>query len=602
MPVASPPPDVATLRRFLLPALEAKLEPILAAARPSGQFGTDPWIVRDQDVMLTLALLYTDPASAHHGSARLLEVIAAGGRYLRARQDARGMYPFDKKDGSHWGPIFMPWTYLRWMITHRLIAEHLKPADRSIWEEGLQLGYTGIAATELSSLSNIYPGPLPGRPALQPGEVVPWIHNIPSHHATGLFLAGQAFDRPAWTAQAREYMSLVVAAQSPHGWWTEHAGPVVLYNRVYLEALGLYHALSGETSVLPALERGARFHLHYTYPNGAAIETVDERNPYGPLQVGADEPGATRYEPGAVALHVGLLYSEAGRGLLAHQFPIIASRDPTTFDGAEFLLLGLAAAPDDLTTAQRAGTRFWMDDRALVAREEPWVVSLSAYTCARSPNRFIQDRQNLLSLYHRDAGLILGGGNTKRQPRWSVLSVGQPDLVSPLGLTHEADLAPNLGVDYAPDQARIEEVASGHWILHVESAGATLAVTVELVDQSTARLTYQLTRAPEDERPVQAHLTFIPYLGAPLTASDGTADTLTVTPWVKTGLAWLQHHHWRLTLPTAAEVRWPVLPHTPYTANGNAQPQEGRLVVSLPLTPDDPLELILTVTPPDAPC
>lgn len=57
----------------------------------------------------------------------------------------------------------------------------------------------------------------------------------------------------------------------------------------------------------------------------------------------------------------------------------------------------------------------------------------------------------------------------------------------------------------------IEELTPPHrWTLHVESAGATLALTVELIDASTTRLTYHLTSALEDKRPVQAQLTLIP--------------------------------------------------------------------------------------------
>ena len=82
-------------------------------------------------------------------------------------------------------------------------------------------------------------GPLTGAPPLQPGEVRPWLHNIPCHHAAGLFIAGRNFGRPEWEKQARDFMQLIVGAQSEYGWWTEHRGPVVLYNRVYLEALGI---------------------------------------------------------------------------------------------------------------------------------------------------------------------------------------------------------------------------------------------------------------------------------------------------------------------------------------------------------------------------
>jgi hypothetical protein len=80
------------------------------------------------------------------------------------------------------------------------------------------------------------------------------------------------------------------------------------------------------------------------------------------------------------------------------------------------------------------------------------------------------------------------------------------------------------------------------------------------------------------------HLTFIPYPESPVTFSDGTrADIAATTKWEKTGLTSIGHHNWQLTLPAGARITCPVLPHNPYTADGHAEPTEGRLVVSLPL-------------------
>jgi hypothetical protein len=596
---ANAPFGRARLRAHLLRALEAKLGPILAHARPTGQFGTDPWIVRDQDVILTLTLLYQCQGGPHFHDPAMLAPIAAGGRYLRARQDAKGMWPFDKKDGSNWGPIYMPWTYLRWMITYELIAAELTPADRAIWAEGLQLGYGGIAATELSSRSNIYPGPLTGHPPLKPGEVIPWIHNIPCHHATGLFLAGRLFHRPEWQQQARDYMQLVIAAQSPHGWWTEHSGPVVLYNRVYLEALGVYHALSGDAAVLPALERGNRFHLNYTYPNGAAIETIDERNPSEPVKVVRDPHGAARYLPAHVNIHPGLYFTDSGRALLAHQLPIVTERDPAELDSAEFLHLFLPALDDAFRFTSAPARRFRMGADALIAREDPWLLSFSAYCCPRTPNRFIQDRQNLVSIYHHDAGLILGGGNTKLQPLWSTLTVGDTALLTPVGARRDTNLAPDVPLAYTPDHCVIAEPTANRWTQRITSAGAIAELTFEVVSATALRLGVKLVQAAPDGRPAAMHLTFIPYPESAVTFSDDTHAAITATPWEKTGVTRLSHHLWRLALPASARIQWPVLPHNPYTSDGHADYTEGRLVVTLPLVATEKtIALELTVSGP----
>lgn len=585
------------LRAYLLGALEAKLPTIREHARPDGRMGTDPWICRDQHEILTLAILYRTEGSSVYRDAAVLDLIAKGGTYLTKTQDEKGMWRFDKKDGSYWGQIFMPWTYVRWIVTYGLIHDELPAEHRAEWEKGLQLGYTGIAATELSSLSNIYPGPLPGRPPLAPGEVRPWLHNIPAHHATGLFLAGKFFNRPEWRQQAGEFMQQLIGEQSEHGWWTEHQGPVVLYNRVYIEALGIYHANSGDDSVLPALERGNRYHLNYLYPNGAAIETVDERNPYPVLGVEPQPDGSVSYRVPNINIHPGLYFTDEGRALLAHQLPLLAEQDPAKLDAAEFLLLHLPADDAGLAFASAPEKRFRMGGDALVAREDPWVVSLSAYCCPRTPNRFIQDRQNLISLYHRDAGLIFGGGNTKLQPLWSTLTVGDTSLVNPIGAKRESNLAPDAAVAYAPETSSIAEPEAKRWVQRIAAAGAEIEWTIAVVSDTQMRLTVRLVSAAPDGRAVASHLTFIPYLGSPVKCSDQAEIMLSVESWEKSGLTSLAHHRWSLTLPEVATVRWPVLPHNPYTDNGHADHPEGRLVVSLPLSGAGAShELTLTVT------
>jgi hypothetical protein len=573
-----------TLRAFLLRALEAKYEPIIATARPDGRFGTDPWIVRDQNVMLTLALLYQCEGGPHYKDPKLLEHIAAAGRYMQATQDEKGMHPFDKKDGSNWGPIYMPWTYLRWIITYQLVKDELSPEDVAIWTKGLLLGYGGVAATELTSQSNIYPGPLPGHPPLKEGEVIPWVHNIPSHHATGLYLAGQLFNRPDWQQQAREFMQLVAAAQSPDGWWTEHSGPVVAYNRVYIEALGLYYSISGDESVLPAITRGNRFHLNYVYPNGAMIETVDERNPYMPLTLKRDANGRTQYLPKQVNIHPGLYFSNEGRALFAHQFPIVQSRNIEEIDDVDYLYYCLAATQGDLSFDAKQAPRFRMGDRALIAREEPWLLSFSAYCCPRTPNRFIQDRQNLVSIYHRDAGLIIGGGNSKLQPLWSTLTVGDTALISPRGATRESNLAPDVAVAYTPEDCTIHEASGNEWTLQISCAGAVAELTFTIAGEAKLNLSARLTTPAPDGRPAAIHLTFIRYPESPVTWSNGASAELNDQSWEQTGLTSIAHHCWSLTIPAEAKITWPVLPHNPYTDNGHAATEEGRLVVSLPLS------------------
>lgn len=578
------PESTHSFRQRLVRSLESKVDAILASGRPNGQFGTEPWIVRDQDVILTLAILYKDKLSHHHGDRGLLGVISAGGRYLRERQDEKGMYLFNKKDGSEWGMIYMPWTYLRWMITFDLLAEDLSDHDREVWEEGLLLGYSGISTTEFSSASNIYPGPLTFEKAPEEGGVIPWIHNIPSHHATGLYLAGKRFGRQDWLQQAVDYMQLVVGAQSEHGWWTEHMGPVVLYNRVYLEALALFTHFSGEESVKRALERGNTYHFNYTYPDGSSIETVDERNPYPPLEIEKDSSGATTFLSRLMPPHPGLYFSEDGRALLTHLFQRLDERGSKEIENAEYLLLCPPDADRGPGSSAVPPTRYRMGDDALLVRENPWLLSFSAYCAERTPNRFIQDRQNLLSIYHRDVGLIIGGGNTKLQPLWSTMTVGDTNLVSPEGSTRDSDLAPKTNLAYVPEKTEIEETAGNVCRLRIEASGAITEVTSEILSANTLQIKAHLAEASPRGLPVANHFTFIRYPERPVSFSDGTYVELGDERFKKTGLEWISHHAWKLSLPREAIVTWPALPHNPYSGDGQADHTQGRLVVTLPFS------------------
>jgi len=233
---------------------------------------------------------------------------------------------------------------------------------------------------------------------------------------------------------------------------------------------------------------------------------------------------------------------------------------------------------------------------ALIDREDPWLLSLSAYCCPRTRNRFIQDRQNLVSIYHRDAGLIIGGGNTKLQPLWSTLTVGDTDLLTPVGASKDTNLAPDVPLAYTPEQCVIAEPASNQWTQRLSAAGATVELGYTVLTPQSLRLSARLIQAAPDDRPAAVHLTFIRYEDSPVAFSDGTQTELTAAAWEKSGVTSLQHHAWQLSLPAEARIKWPVLPHNPYTADGHADFKEGRLVVSLPMvSTGKPCELTLTV-------
>ena len=248
--------DLRFKDEFLTHLVRAVPKLLASQDKATGRFcpADEIWIVQDQHAIFALAAAWSieHPSNPHYHSPELLDAVMAGGDALIADQDARGMWVFRKKDGSTWGDIYMPWTYSRWVRAYGLIKDAMPPEHRAKWERALALGYDGIARTALKS-----------------------VHNIPAHHAMGLYHAGQVLGRPEWCEQAKAFMTKVVAEQDPAGFWSENSGPVVGYNFVYTDALGTYYAMSRDESVLPALQRASTFHAAMTYPNGSSVETVD---------------------------------------------------------------------------------------------------------------------------------------------------------------------------------------------------------------------------------------------------------------------------------------------------------------------------------------
>jgi len=547
----------------LWPDFLAQIPGILATQDPAtGRFGTQPFIVTDQNVLWPLAVAWATPPTPqrpnpYHHSEELLAAIMAGGDALIAVADDQGRWEFRKKDNSTWGPIFMPWTYSRWIRAWALVRDAMPADRRAAWDAALTLGVEGIVATALT----------------EP------IRNIPAHHAMGVYAASGVLGRDDWATAATDYLHRVVDDQDPAGFWSEHHGPVVSYNLVYVDALGCYHGMSADPVVLPALERAAAFHANLTYPDGTMVETVDERN---------------HYRHGQASPSVGFLASPVGRGYLRwltgrHR----AAGTPVAADTIASMIVHGQDGPAQDVAAELAEHRFVLGDRdALLERRAPWFAALSAYHGPQGPSRWIQDRQAHLSLYHDATGLILSGSNTRLQPAWSTFTVGDPGLLAHRPGDEDPDFASRPGLDHLPTTVALADGEPG---LDLDYAGVPVTVRLDLSGPDTAVVRYRLLGAAD--RPVAAHAGLVPTLGQPWSAG-GHEGVLGEAPIRLTGAdcsGWFAHHGWRVALPPEATIDWPVLPHNPYAKDGAAQLDEGRIVITLPFAGPGEARLVITV-------
>lgn len=267
-------------------------------------------------------------------------------------------------------------------------------------------------------------------------------------------------------------MLRVVETQSESGWWSEHFGPVVRYNFVYTDSLGTYWAMSGDEMVLEALARAARFHANYVYPDGSVVETVDERNPY---------------HRGVQLGNVGFSLTPAGRGFLQQQHGLhLANGGRFDADYAASMLLYGGEGECEPTAAGKRNHRYAMGEEALIVRDGSWFASLSAYVCTPPADRWRQDRQNFLSLFHDRTGLIVGGGNARLQPLWSTFAVGDTGLLQHVPGDEDPDFGARPGLIHLPEKVSLRSAGKSCG-LELRYGEEDCRVTVETLSDTQAR-------------------------------------------------------------------------------------------------------------------
>ena len=119
-----------------------------------------------------------------------------------------------------------------------------------------------------------------------------------------LYIAGVAFKNEEWKKAAWDFQHKVMAEQAPEGYWSENFGPVVSYNMVYIEALGIFYHFSKDPAVPEVLNRAVKFHGGILWSDGTSAASIDER---------------VIYHHSINTGNVGFSYSPEGRGFILSQ-------------------------------------------------------------------------------------------------------------------------------------------------------------------------------------------------------------------------------------------------------------------------------------------
>lgn len=512
------------------------------------------WAVTNQNVIYPMAVLCASDRAGLAGGADVLRMAARGGDALADWQNPDGSWEFVKVDGSRWGPFHMPWPLYYWLEAWALLGARLGAARHRRWEAGLRRGYAGVLGIYRDGFH---------------------VHNIPAWHAMGLVRAGQLLGVPGWIRAGTGFIRQVARGMHSDGYWPEGGGPTTAYNDLYVHALGLYHAFTGDRSVLAALRRATAFRRLFTYPGGQAVETVDGRVPY---HAGAGICGLPGF----------CLFPE-GRGLagLLLEKALPRGRKGSLDEG---LVLGLASAwqfaeegsAEEPPQKRKAFVQIHPGDsrggRALVRRRAPWFVCLSGYLTPRMEragvalNRWIMDRQQHVSVWHDRLGLILGGGNSRGQAERSSFAVWDGGACR--HVADEAKLSAGRGTDsidllYGQVRCRLEvrPLDARRLELRVSAKGPRRAEVVAgllVRPPAGARLSTSRRRKPEPLDPRRS-----------LDRS-----------WPERGRGgWLRAGVLTVRVPPGARLNWPQYPFNPYAIDGAAPKEQAVAHLRVKFTP-----------------
>lgn len=370
--------------------------------------------------------------------------------------------------------------------------------------------------------------------------------------AEGIWKTGRLFDQHEFCERAGGFVDRLVAYGHPDGYFEEHTnderegGPSLVYTPLTAGCAYIVQKWRGRADHDRFSKCGALFrnfcdsHLH-------ATPFADERaNPHG-------------LGPYGIALHA---LSPEGRGFLRKALdpetnPSLTSNGRLEYLARLYFELGESERGEGTTPEPFCPGTFRIGLPLGVVRKNGWhagVSGMRALNRVLSPDGdYALDRQTLVFLSHDQAGTILSGVKSKKNPDWSTLRIGEDAYPVRTG---ELD-----------DDFR----ATAHY------EGFSASVSWELDD--CARLIF----SSESENTITSQLALEIRQGDTVEL-DGQSVTLGDTTFKQTGVSMVSTGNWTITSEAPGEFDWYVAPFNPYSEANKSAPSARRPVFRVPFT------------------
>jgi hypothetical protein len=354
-----------------------------------------------------------------------------------------------------------------------------------------------------------------------------------------VYLAGRMFANHEWEQLGAYIMHRYAAEeQSPDGYWGEHSprGPTTAYDYLTVAGVALYQEHSHDPAALAALERSAKFHENFTYPDGTSVMITDDRRRHAYVSPWAHF-GFSHFPAGRRYAEFLTSFSEPGEGGFEHLGRMAE-------DALYYHEGPLAPIPQD---AEQYSYR--LSEPAGIRKTGPWVVCLSGIVATQNAaSRYYLDRQSAIEVFHQKYGVIISGANSKRQPELATFR----EQVR--GQIYHMPLDSRLRMSAQGDRLSL---AFNTFIADVDAgipADGQLPVSVKVRRKGASQetyLTFQLVLKPGEALETGAGRRFTP-----------GADHVALVAGDLGGS--IRHRGWTLSWDGAAHLDWPVYPYNPY--------------------------------------
>ncbi|HRE51181.1 MAG TPA: hypothetical protein PK339_07165 [Flavitalea sp.] len=514
---------------------------------------------RSPFAILGAAVLYSKkyPSNKRYRDPRMLALALRIGD-LMASESVKGSYE-----------VRSDWDTYMWLETYRILINELGEERRSLWKQEI---VKHIKKLEENCLLRINSG----------WYNTPYTGTAPNHYAiyaSTLYLAGKVFKEENWVKIGGHILNRFAAVeQTPDGYWGElvRSGPTIGYNHITLYCIALYWEHSGDKSALRAIRRAVDFHKNFTYPNGEAVEVMNDRNRFWTIPViksKDDDQGRVRLPANPWGQFAftnfpdGRRYAQFLAGFFKPEdmnvelFGRFAQNALYHHEGS------LKPIPQD----QQHYSYRLKKAEAGISKNGPWVTAFSGIISPQAIlSRFYLDRQGNLGIFHEQLGHIISGANSKRQPELATFQEKLMDNYYTIPISSRLQMA--------ADTNRLS--------LAYNTFFADLYVPKPTEKELKFRFVISSIGNTADDPALNLQLCL--RSGKMLETAAGkkivlSGERIDLSPEEIGG--WIKHNGWTLQVDPTVSLSWPAYPFNPFAdrPETNLAHAVGRLTVPLKL-------------------